>query len=337
MLTSFLLKPGKIELRDIPAPTPGNGEVLVRIKAALTCGTDLKAYQRGHPMIPMPGPFGHEFSGIIEQTGHGVNGFSEGDEVMCVHSAPCGGCSYCNAGRFNLCENIMDTKVLGAFADHILLPQHIVRQNLFIKPSSVSFETAAMLEPLSCVVHGINQLDIREGSTVVVMGSGPIGLLHLAILKRKRARVIVTARNMERLNIAGQLGADACVQPDRLHEAVNSLTNKIGVDFVIECTGQAEVWERSVDYARRGGTIMLFGGCKTGTRVSYDTYRLHYDELTLKGAFHFTPADVAEAKKLLEQGLDISSIITGSYPLVDLEKALVRLGKSDGLKYAIIP
>lgn len=337
MLTSFLVKPGCIELRDIPLPDPSKGEVLIKIRAALTCGTDLKAYQRGHPMIPMPGPFGHEFSGVIAKIGKDVSRFREGDEVMCVHSAPCGRCIYCSKDRFNLCENVMDTKVLGAFAEYILLPEHIVKQNMFAKPASIPFETAAMLEPLACVVHGIRQLDIHVGSSALVMGSGPIGLLHLAVLKMMGSSVIVTARNETRLETARELGADACVKPERLHDAVNRLTGSIGVDFVIECTGQAEVWEHSVDYARRGGTVMLFGGCKTGTRVSYDTYRLHYDELTLKGSFHFTPADVAAAKELLEQGLNVSSIITGSYPLADLGKALSRLAQSDGLKYAIIP
>ncbi|MBN2655138.1 MAG: zinc-binding dehydrogenase [Nitrospirae bacterium] len=337
MLTSFLLSPGKIELRDIPVPTPGRGEVLIKIKAALTCGTDLKAFLRGHPLIPMPGPFGHEFSGVIAEIGAGVIKFKEGDHVMCVHSAPCGLCQYCKTGSFNLCENIMQTKVLGAFAEYILIPEHIVKQNLFIKPPSIPFEQAAMMEPLACVVHGASQLRVDKDTTALVIGSGPIGLMHLAVMKMKGAKVIVTARNEKRLSIAKQLGADVCVQPELLRDAINNMTNKLGTDIVIECTGQPEIWERSVDYTRRGGTVMLFGGCKKGTLVSFDTYRLHYDEITLKGAFHFTPADVAHAKELLENGLDLSSIITGTYQLNDLEKALLRLSNSDGLKYAIIP
>ncbi|MDX9714252.1 MAG: zinc-binding dehydrogenase [Dissulfurispiraceae bacterium] len=337
MLTSYLLSPGNIELRNIPTPSPAAGEVLVRIKASLTCGTDLKAYLRGHPMIPMPGPFGHEFSGVIEKAGAEVNKFREGYEVMCVHSAPCGTCPYCITGSYNLCESIMSSKILGAFAEYILIPEHIVKQNLYIKPPSVSFEEAALIEPLACVVHGLNQLDISKGSTTVVIGSGPIGLIHLALLKMRGASVIIAARNESRLKTAEQLGADRCVQPEQLQDAVNDMTNRLGADTVLECTGQPEVWERSVNYVRRGGTVLLFGGCKKGTRVSFDTYRLHYDEITLKGSFHFTPGDVAKARDLLEQGLDLSALITGSYHLADIEKALMRLSSSDGLKYAIIP
>lgn len=179
MLASYLIRPGVTELREIAVPKPSRGEVLVKIKAALTCGTDLKAFLRGHPMIPMPGVFGHEFSGVIAKAGKGVRGFKEGDEIMAVHSAPCLKCRYCRKKLYNLCENIMDTKVLGAFAEYILLPPHIVKQNLFHKPANLSFEEAAFLEPLSCVVHGINGLNIKQGDKVLIIGTGPIGLLHL--------------------------------------------------------------------------------------------------------------------------------------------------------------
>jgi len=116
LLANFIIKPGKIELQDIKTPSPSHGEILLKIKAALTCGTDLKAFRRGHPMIPMPGIFGHEFSGIVADVGKGVKGFKEGDEIMAVHSAPCLECRYCKKRLYNLCEKIMDTKVLGAFA-----------------------------------------------------------------------------------------------------------------------------------------------------------------------------------------------------------------------------
>ena len=336
MLASYLVKPGTIELREVPVPAPSRGELLIKVKAALTCGTDLKAFLRGHPMIPMPGVFGHEFSGIISETGKGVKGFKAGDNIMGVHSAPCLRCRYCREKLYNLCENIMQTKVLGAFAEYLLLPAHIVKQNLFHKPEDVSYEEAAFLEPLSCVIHGMQGLNIKPGHKVLVIGAGPIGLLHVLVARLKGAHVVITARKRERLNIAARLGAHA-VEISGLKAASDEHTGGIGFDFVFECTGQLDVWEASVNYARRGGTIILFGGVKSGTTVKYDTHRLHYDEITLKGVFHFTPRDVKAAYVLLNGKIDVSAMISGPFPLQDLPLALKLLEKGEGIKYAIIP
>lgn len=336
-LTSYLIKPGVIELKQTPIPEPSKGEVLVKVKAALTCGTDLKAFLRGHPMIPMPGVFGHEFSGVIAKVGKGVKDFKVGDEIMAVHSAPCLKCKYCKKKLYNLCENIMNTKVLGAFAEYILLPSHIVKQNLFHKPVNLSFEEAALLEPLSCVVHGMQKINIKKGDKVLIIGTGPIGLLHLCIAKLKGASIIITGLEQERLKLARNLDAEMAVLPSELTNAVNKFSDGLGVDYVFECTGQIDVWETSINYVRRGGTVILFGGVKKGTIVTYDTYRLHYDEITLKGVFHFTPHDVKIAYNLLKDTLNLSILISGSYPLKDLNIALNRLSKGEGIKYAIIP
>ncbi|MDH4233415.1 MAG: alcohol dehydrogenase catalytic domain-containing protein, partial [Nitrospirota bacterium] len=160
MLAAILKEPGTIEILDIPVPEPAAGELLVKVKSALTCGTDLKAYLRGHSLIPMPGPFGHEFSGVVAARGKGVRKFNVGDEVMAVHSAPCRSCQFCAKGLFNLCENLMSSKVLGAFSEYILIPKHVVSQNVFKKPDSLGFQEAAFLEPLSCVVHSVEPLKI---------------------------------------------------------------------------------------------------------------------------------------------------------------------------------
>ncbi len=338
LLTSLLVKPGKIELREVKTPKPSKGEVLVKIKTALTCGTDLKAFLRGHPMIPMPGVFGHEFSGVVAEVGKGVQRFKKGDEIMAVHSAPCLECKYCKKRAYNLCEKIMWTKVLGAFAEYILLPPHVVRHNAFHKPKNITFEEASFLEPLSCVVHGIEPLDIKKGDSVLVIGAGSIGLLHLLCLKAKGAIVAATDINAERLKIAKKLDADFTFKPETIETNLKKIASGIGFDYVFECTGTPEVWDASVNYVRRGGTVILFGGCKSGTAVTYDTGRLHYDEITLKGVFHYTPADVRKAYKLIgEEKLGLSRLISGSYPLRDIEKAFNKLAKGTGIKYAIIP
>lgn len=337
MIASFLIQPGVIEMREVPCPEPSRGEVLVKVKAALTCGTDLKAFLRGHPLIPMPGVFGHEFSGIIAATGRGVRGFKAGDEIMAVHSAPCRTCGYCRKKLFHLCERIMSTKVLGAYAEYLLLPAEIVRQNLYRKPRTLRFEEAAFLEPLSCVVHGMRGLPLKKGDRTLIIGTGPIGLLHCALARAKGMKVLMNGRNPEKLHFSQQFGADRTASPGELAEEVRSFTGGMGFDYVFECTGQVEVWEHAVDYARRGGTVVLFGGCKGGTKATYDTCRLHYDEITLKGAFHFTPQDVREAYALLKGSIDVSPLISGTYPLSDLPVAFERLAKGEGIKYAIIP
>ncbi len=337
MRAYYLVRPGVIEVRETAIPQPSYGEVVLKIAASLTCGTDLKAFLRGHPMIPMPGVFGHEFSGTIERRGKGVRGFKEGDDVMAVHSAPCLECRYCVKKLYHLCENIMDRKVLGAFAEYILLPEPIVKQNLFHKPPHLSFEEAAFLEPLSCVVHGMSGLPIRKGDTILIIGAGPIGLLHLLMAKSMGADVMVTGLEEDRLQKALLLGANMVTTPSELSAAVEQFTNGLGVDFVFECTGQRDVWEHSVDYLRRGGTVILFGGCKKGTKATYDTYRLHYDEITLKGVFHFTPRDVRKAYEYLNASLKVSPLISHRYPFKDLAVALEQLSKGQGIKYAILP
>lgn len=338
MKAGFLLQPGIIEASEIDIPEPSSEEILVKIKAALTCGTDLKAFLRGHPVIPMPGVFGHEFSGVIASAGKKVKRFKKGDEVMAAHSAPCLKCRYCKKDLHNLCENIMYTKVLGAFAEYILLPEHIVKQNVFHKPKNLRFEEAAFLEPLACVVHGMKDLKIKKGDKALIIGAGPIGLLHLLLLKGKGADVIISGLEKKRLMLAKRLGASIALMPDKLEQAVKKFTDNMGVDYVFECTGQPDVWESSVNYVRRGGTVILFGGCKSGTTVTYDTERLHYDEITIRGVFHFTPDDVREAYKLLKTGrIKVSKLISGKYPLKDIEKAFLMLAKGEGIKYAIIP
>lgn len=337
MLTFFLIKPGHLELKELKRPEPSEGEVLIKIKAALTCGTDLKAFLRGHPMIPMPGVFGHEFSGIIEDVGKGVKNFKKADEIMAVHSAPCLNCIYCKRRLYNLCENLMNTKVLGAFSEYLLLPSHIVKQNLFLKPPNISFEEAAFLEPLSCVVHSVKKVDVKKDDKVLIIGAGPIGLLHISLLKLKGAKVLITALEPERLDLAKRLGADIAVPPSELQNAIKEFTNNIGMDLVFECTGQISVWESTINYVRKGGTIVLFGGVKKGLKVTYDTYKLHYEELTIKGVFHFTPQDVKEAYRLLKDTISVIPLISGSFSLKELPIALKRLSEGKGIKYAIIP
>ena len=341
MKSAILIQPKVLEInRKAPIPEPGPGEVVIKVKAALTCGTDIKTYLRGHPMIPLPSPLGHEFAGDVYKTGEGVEGLPEGTPVMAVHSAPCGECSFCRMGRENLCAKTMEEKVLGAYAEYLKLPAHVVKRNLFKKPDSLPYEEAAMLEPLACVVHGVRAADRGETKNVLVIGAGPIGLLHLMLHKLMGRKVIVAGRRAARLEVAKRLGADAVITEEAadLPWAVIEATDGMGADLVVEASGSKEMWEASPSLVRKGGTVLLFGGCPSGTKACFDAARVHYDEIALIGAFHFTPADVREAYELLASGqIDAKSLISGEYPLDDLQKAFDALIAGNGIKYAIIP
>jgi L-iditol 2-dehydrogenase len=336
-----LVRPGSIELRDIPLPRPGRDEVVVRVRAALTCGTDLKTYLRGHPKFPTPTLFGHEFSGELAEIGADVRGLHEGDAVMAVPSAPCGSCYHCDREQENLCEQVMDRFVLGAFAEYIKLPGAVVRTNLYHKPRGLPFTEAALLEPLACVLHGLSHVRLRPDDTVLLVGAGAIALLHLLVLRtRGIPNVVVLARSPGRAAQARALGAAAVltVEAEAAREPVRELTGGRGADVVVECTGQVSVWEVAPQLARRGGQVVLFGGCPAGTTVQFDTAHLHYDQVGVTSPFHFTPRDVRASYELLS-GLDFGgdALVAGEYPLERLEEALRRHRRGDGAKFAIVP
>jgi L-iditol 2-dehydrogenase len=229
----------------------------------------------------------------------------------------------------------METKILGAFGEYLIIPPHIIRQNVFRKPANLSFEEACFLEPLSCVVHGVKRADIRKGGAALVFGAGPIGLLHLLLLKSKGAKVSVCDPSPGRLRLAKKLGAWAAFKPRRtgLKKSAPS-----GMDYVFECTGRKEIWQDSVNYLARGGTAVLFGGLPSGVTVTFPAGRLHYDEIRITGSFHFTPEDVKEAYGLLCSGkINVKPLISGVFPLEQTEIAFKRLSRGEGIKYVIRP
>ena len=334
--------PGDIRYEDVDIPEPKNGEVLVKIKAALTCGTDVKTFRRGHPVLikSTPSGFGHEFSGIIEKVGKNVKGFKTGDRVVAANSAPCGDCFFCKRGEFNLCENLEFLN--GAYAEYVVVPQKIVEKNLLHIPDNVSFEEAAFVEPLSNVLHGVDKAGIKEGMSVGIMGLGPIGLMFAKAAKLKGARVVAAARNPMKLELAKTFAdADKIVNSrteNYIDEFINFSDEKMGLDVAVDCVGLPEIWEQLPSTVRKGGTVMLFGGCKSGTTVTFDTRRLHYDEVKLVAAFHHTPKYIREALEIISSGkMDVKKLITATMPLSKTQEALEMQGSSQAIKIAIKP
>lgn len=342
MTAAVLYGKRDVRIEQIPVPRVEAGEVLVRIKAALTCGTDLKVYRQGFHarMIVPPAVFGHELAGVVEEVGEGVESFAPGMRVVAANSGPCNKCFFCERHLANLCENLQF--INGAYAEFIKIPESIVRQNLLILPDSVGFHEAALVEPLACVLRAVEKTGIEEGDTVVVIGMGPIGLMFVQILKSLGVRVVALGNRSSQLTVAKIMGADHVV--DSTHSNVVEQVRKVtsgrrGADVVIEAVGLKETWQQALGMVRRGGTINLFGGCPSGTHIPLDSTLIHYSEITIKANFHHTPRHIREALDAIHRGrIKAQSLITGEERLAALGGVLERLLNRNGdLKIAIIP
>ena len=344
MLAAMFYGPMDIRLEQRPIPQPGEGEVLLQVAAATTCGTDVKTYRRGHPLLfrQTPAGFGHEVAGLVAATGTGVTECQQGDAVVAANSAPCQRCFYCRRGRQSLCEDLL--LLNGAYAEYLLVPERIVRQNLYRLPGNTSLVAAALTEPLACALHGIDASEIVQDDAVVILGSGPLGLLLTAVAKLRGARVIITGHGTQRLELARHFGADVVIDvqgmsPEEQREVVLKETDaQRGADVVVEAVGTPETWQLATTLVRPGGLVNFFGGCPSGTQVSLETRPLHYSELTLKGVFHHTPAYFKQALELIiGQQVDVEALISAYAPLSAVRDVLDLLLQKQGVKYALIP
>lgn len=344
MMAARFYEPGVIRLEQVEVPEISSGGLLVRNHAVLTCGTDLKMYLRGHRLAKPPLIIGHEFAGTVERVGKDVKAFEVGMNVVSANSAPCMSCYYCRIGQHNLCEHLDEILIgfssPGAYAEYVRLPSRIVSQNTYRIPEGLSFEEAAFLEPLACVVHGGELADIGPSDLLLVIGAGPIGLLHVQLAKAYGAGTVVVAdTSSDRLRVAGELGADRTVDASKdLVREVKGLSENRGADVVIEAVGKPETWELAVQTTRKGGTTVLFGGCPSGSMASIDTEAVHYGELTLRGAFHHAPRDVHRALRLISsRQVNVAPLITHRMPLSDVERALHLMQDGKAIKVALSP
>lgn len=333
--------PGDLRYEEVPVPAPAPGEALLRIEAALTCGTDVKTLRRGHPlMIPrVPTVFGHELAGCVVAVGRGVKAVREGDRVVAANSAPCGDCPPCRGGRANLCEDLLF--VNGAYGEYIALPPRLVERNLVRLAPNLPASRAAFAEPLACALGGIERGRVEPGQTVAVFGHGPMGgLLALAAGARK-ARVLLVGKSGWRLERIRGLGLADCLDAGHTSSVVGTLremTSGRGVDVAVDATGRPEVWEQAVDSVTRGGTVVFFGGCAPGTAIHLDTHRAHYEELTLTGAFHHSPELIRRAVELMESEVLVpDGLITHRMDLSMVPQALELMARGEALKVLIDP
>ncbi len=331
-------KPETIQLEEIDIPEPQEGELIVKNKVALTCGTDVKMYLRGYPLFTPPFLFGHEAAGFVAKIGKGVENFKEGDPICFHNTAPCHRCYFCKKGQHSMCDSLELNQ--GAFAEYMRLPAGIVAENAFPVPTELDFESAALMEPFSTAVYGSSQIGIQLGDTVAIIGAGPLGLMHNVLAKARGARVIICDMSAFRLNVAVKLGADVTVQVSEdtdLYQAVIEHTEEErGADVVIEAVGQPTLWEKAVSLARKGGRVLWFGGTKGGSTVTLDTKTIHYSQLTLKGIFHTTPEHVKIAYDLIKMGLiNSKNFVYNQYSLERLESAILEHKSGKVIKNAI--
>jgi L-iditol 2-dehydrogenase len=330
--------PGQVELRELPEPEPGPGEVVVRVEATLTCGTDLKLVRRGHPKVPFPTVLGHEFCGRIARVGEGVE-FGVGERVTSSVTGACDECRDCREGRPNLCGTAFDHRVWGTWAEYVRVPARIVARGLLRVPGNLSPRSAALLDPLASVLRGLSRVGSVAGRTALVLGAGPIALLFTILLKRRGAgRILVAGRNTGRLAAHSAEGAEAIVSGEGLAERLLSLTGGHGADLVIEATGDRVVAEEAPALAARGGTVLLFAGLEHETRLAILAHRIHYEEVSLVGSFHYTPAEAREALGLLtEGGILTDHLVTGESPLEGFAAVFARIARGDDMKVAFLP
>ncbi|MDL2719189.1 MAG: alcohol dehydrogenase catalytic domain-containing protein [Acidobacteriota bacterium] len=327
--------PEQALLREVRAPEPGPGEVLVRVTSALTCATDFKLLKRGHPKIPFPLTLGHEFAGVVERTGEGA-GFQPGERVTSSVSAPCGGCEACRVGRENLCVTAFERPLFGAFADFLLVPERIVKNGLRRIPPGLSDEAAALLDPLASVVHGLGRAGTAaDGGDVLIVGTGPIAAMLFFLLRGKEGtdasarRIVVAGRREARLEFFLERGAEV----SRI-EASPRATGSL----VIDTTGDAGVISALPDLAADGGTVLLFAGLPAGARVSLDAHALHYREVSIVGSFHYTPRDADEALALLSRGaVPAADIVSARCPLDDWRAAFDLAQGGAAMKVSLVP
>lgn len=341
MLAAVLYGQTDLRLETVVDPTPGKGEVVIRVGASTTCGTDLKVWRRGgHArMLKPPTLFGHEAAGQIVALGAGVTDWQVGDRVVANNSAPCMDCFFCYRQEYSLCPNLTFNN--GTFAEYLKIPAPIVQYNLLPIPGELPDALAAMTEPLACVLHGIARSNVSPGDRVAVLGDGAIGLMFVAVLAQRQAQVLLFGGRDQRLQIGQQLGALEVFnyrQIENVPAVVRDRTDSWGADIVIEATGIPTVWETAIACARPGATVNLFGGCPRDTNITVNTETLHYSELTLKGVFHNTPTYVRAALSLLaSRTLPFDLLLSEKRPLTQLAQAFQDMQDRKVVKVAIEP
>lgn len=344
MLAAVLYGPDRLEVTDYPNPSIGEEEILVKVKAAAICGTDLRIITgkktRG---VRYPSVIGHEFSGEIVAAGKKVTQFQPGEGVAIAPIIPCRNCFYCRTGLENVCANrqAIGYEFDGGFAEYVRIPAiALASGNIFHLPLKVSFEEAALLEPLSCCLNGQRKVGVGAGDTVLIIGSGPIGLMHLMLAKAKGARkIVVSELSVSRRRLALEAGADIVIDPrvEALTEVARRET-EMGFDVAIMAVGVPGLVNDTLKAVRKGGRVSLFAGFPEGETSIIEANTIHYNEIIVTGASASTRQDFIQAMLLIDSGkINLKQLISHRFALKDITQALEVARSAEGLKVIIEP
>src|SRR5574337_782855 len=312
MMAAVLHGPEDVRLEEMPIPQVGPKDLLAKVEAASIDFTDRKVYLRGsHPMITIPGLFGHEWAGVVTARGEQADTrWQPGMRVVAANSAPCtdpvpaARCRPCRRSRQSMCERLLYNN--GAFAPYIRIPGRIAEVNLYELPPQIPFEEAALAEPLACVMHATRRIQMSGGDRVVIVGAGPIGLMFIAVLRNRYGqaiRLLSVDHHDDRLDLARRFGADAALNTagGELGAGVREAFGTERADIVIEAVGSAQAHQEAFELLGRGGTLVSFGGVAEGTILSLNLHRLHYEEIRIVPIYHHTPGDFASAVHAIVQ------------------------------------
>lgn len=319
---------------DIDDPVPHDGEALLRVEACGVCPSDIRSYYGTGGRAPWTP--GHEVAGVLSGIeGDHVMGLAIGDRVVADWRSVCGQCFYCLAGNPNFCEQ-RDNFAMAGFAEYTVVPQSVLHR----LPASVSFEEASFTEPLACVLNATRAIPIQPGEDVVILGAGPVGLMHVQLAVHRCARVVVVDLLKQRLSVALQLGAHEVVDASKGDSvtAVHDLTGGHGASAVIIAVGSARAVEEGIAMTRKGGVVNLFAGIYPQAELRLDPNLIHYGEVTLTGSHDYGPAEFTAALRLIEHRIvSVAPLVTHRYPLDDIAAAFENTHDQRGLKSIVHP
>jgi threonine dehydrogenase-like Zn-dependent dehydrogenase len=345
MKAAVFHEPGHLTVEEKPVPVVGRDDVLVKVRAASICGTDLRILRNGHFKLPpgTPRVLGHEVAGQVVQVGTEVTTLAPGDRVSVTPNVGCGRCRWCRRGLNNMCPDYeaFGITIDGGFAEYLLVPGFaLARGNAFALPEALSYEDAALVEPFSCCVRGQDALDVGVDDTVVVVGTGPIGLFHIMLAKLAGARRVIASNwTAPRLEAAKAAGADVLVeaQHEDLAAVVADVTDGRGADVVITCVSSPEVQSQAVDLLGTHGRANFFAGLGKGQRVPVDTNRLHYKGIRLTGTTGSSNADYERALGLAGDGrVSFRGVVSRTFGLDQIDAALEHAASGHGMKAMVV-
>jgi len=343
MKAAVFYGPSDIRVEERPIPKIEEGEVLVKVKAAAICGTDLRIYM-GTKKIETPKIIGHEFAGEVEEVKGDVGGICTGERVTVYPVISCGKCYACMMGRRNICVQrpTIGYEYDGGFAEYVKIPSNAIIAGSVIKlPDRISYEEAAITEPLAACLNGILRLQVEHGEHVWIAGAGPIGLMHLQLARLAGAALVVVSEvNEFRAKKARELGADIVVNPvkEEVSKTIMQATDGKGADKIMIAAGVPKLIEESLKAARKGARIVIFAGSPEGSSITIDPNIIHYKEIELTGASAATPFLHRKAVELVNnRRIDLRSLITHKLTLDEIDKGLTMKQMGEGLKTLVIP